>query len=154
MALTMTTMTHLECSLCARRYSAAQLLNLCECGGPLLVRYDLAAARQNWSREWIASGPSSMWRYAPVLPVSKPASMISLGEGWTPLIHAQGFAKACGAESLWVKDEGLNSTGSFKARGLSCCLSMCHELGVKKIAIGSAGNAASAAAAYAAAAWG
>lgn len=152
MALNMTTMTHLECSLCGRQYPKGEVLNLCECGGPLLVRYDLAAARQSWSREWIASGPSSMWRYAPVLPVSKPASMISLGEGWTPLIHARGFEKACGAESLWVKDEGLNSTGSFKARGLSCCLSMCHELGVKKIAIGSAGNAASAAAAYAAAA--
>ena len=148
----MTTLTHLECSRCDKRYAAGQILNLCECGGPLLVRYDLSAARQSWSRDWIASGPSSMWRYAPVLPVSKPASMITLGEGWTPLIRAQGFGKACGADDLWIKDEGVNATGSFKARGLSACISMCHELGIRKIAIGSAGNAASAAAAYAAAA--
>jgi len=78
--------------------------------------------------------------------------MITLGEGWTPLIHSQGFARACGADDLWIKDDGINSTGSFKARGLACCLSMCHELGIAKIALGSAGNAASAAAAYAAAA--
>jgi threonine synthase len=148
----MTTLTHLECSRCQRRYSAAEPQNLCACGAPLLARYDLAAARQSWSREWIESGPSSMWRYAPVLPISKPTSMMTLGEGWTPLIRATGFGQACGASDLWVKDEGLNATGSFKARGLSCCLSMCHELGVKQIALGSAGNAASAAAAYAAAA--
>jgi threonine synthase len=148
----MTTLTHLECSLCGRHFPTGQILNLCPCGGPLLARYDLAAARQSWSREWILSGPSSMWRYAPVLPVDKPASMITLGEGWTPLIHSQGFARACGAADLWIKDDGINPTGSFKARGLSCCISMCHELGVTKIALGSAGNAASAAAAYAAAA--
>jgi threonine synthase len=147
-----TTLTHLECSRCARRYNAAEPHNLCECGAPLLVRYDLAATRANWSRASIAAGPSTMWRYAPVLPVSKPASIISLGEGWTPLIRATRFGAAVGANDLWLKDEGLNATGSFKARGLSCCLSMCHELGVKKIALGSAGNAASAAAAYAAAA--
>ncbi len=148
----MTTLTHLECSLCGKTYPAHQAHNLCECGGPLLVRYDLEAARNGWSREWIASGPSSMWRYAPVLPVSKPTSMISLGEGWTPLIRARHYGAAIGAENLWVKDEGINPTGSFKARGLACCISMCHELGIRKVALGSAGNAASATAAYAAAA--
>lgn len=148
----MTTLTHLECSLCGKTYPAHQAHNLCECGGPLLVKYDLVAARQAWSREWIASGPSSMWRYAPVLPVSKPASMITLGEGWTPLIRARHYGASIGAQNLWVKDEGLNPTGSFKARGLACCISMCHELGIKKVALGSAGNAASATAAYAAAA--
>ncbi len=148
----MTTLTHLECSLCGQTFASGQPLNLCPCGGPLLVRYDLQAARQSWSREWIAGGPSSMWRYAPVLPVSKPPSMISLGEGWTPLIRTRNYGAAVGAENLWVKDEGINPTGSFKARGLACCISMCHELGVKKVALGSAGNAASATAAYAAAA--
>ncbi len=148
----MTTLTHLECSVCARRHEAGKAWNLCECGGPLLVRYDLEAARQGWSREWITSGPSSMWRYAPVLPVSKPASMVTLGEGWTPLVRADRIGAAVGARDLWVKDDGVNPTGSFKARGLACCISMCHELGVKKVAIGSAGNAASAAAAYCAAA--
>jgi threonine synthase len=152
MISTQSNLTHLECSQCARRYLAGQILNLCECGGPLLVRYDLDAVRRSWSKESVASGPSSIWRYSPVLPISKPASRISLGEGWTPLIHARGFEQASGASDLWIKDEGLNATGSFKARGLACCLSMCHELGIKKIAMGSAGNAASAAAAYAAAA--
>jgi threonine synthase len=148
----MTTLTHLECGLCGTKYSTGEPRNLCTCGGPLLARYDLEKARQNWSREWIESGPSSMWRYAPVLPVSKPVSMVSLGEGWTPLVRGERFGEHLGAKNLWVKDEGVNPTGSFKARGLSCAISMCHELGVKKVALGSAGNAASAAAAYAAAA--
>ena len=93
-----------------------------------------------------------MWRYAPVLPVSKPAAIVSLGEGMTPLIHTQRLGARLGANDLWVKDEGINPTGSFKARGLSCAISMCVELGVKKVAIPSAGNAAGALAAYAAAA--
>ncbi|MDX2154361.1 MAG: threonine synthase [Bryobacteraceae bacterium] len=148
----MTTVTHLECSLCGKRREAGQVHNLCECGGPLLVRYDLEKARASWSRDWITTGPSSMWRYAPVLPVSKPASIISLGEGLTPLVRARRLGKAYGAEDLWVKDEGQNPTDSFKARGLSCAISMAHELGIRKVAIPSAGNAASALAAYAAAA--
>ncbi|HBY61981.1 MAG TPA: threonine synthase [Solibacterales bacterium] len=148
----MTTITHLECSLCGKRREAGQVHNLCECGGPLLVRYDLEKARTSWSRDWISAGPSSMWRYAPVLPVSKPASIVSLGEGLTPLIRARRIGSAYGAEDLWVKDEGQNPTDSFKARGLSCAISMAQELGVRKVAIPSAGNAASALAAYAAAA--
>jgi threonine synthase len=148
----MTTITHLECAACGKRHEAGQLHNLCECGGPLLVRYDLDKLREGWSREWIPSGPTSMWRYAPVLPVSKPAAMISLGEGMTPLVHTKRLGARIGSEDLWVKDEGVNPTGSFKARGLSCAVSMCVELGVKKVAIPSAGNAAGAMAAYAAAA--
>src|SRR5271168_4193079 len=148
----MTTITHLECAACGKRHEAGQLHNLCECGGPLLVRYDLDKLREGWSREWIPSGPTSMWRYAPVLPVSKPAAMISLGEGMTPLVHTKRLGARLGSEDLWVKDEGVNPTGSFKARGLSCAVSMCAELGVKKVAIPSAGNAAGAMAAYAAAA--
>jgi threonine synthase len=92
-----------------------------------------------------------MWRYAPVLPASD-SSIVSLGEGWTPLVHARRLGARLGAEALFVKDEGMNPTASFKARGLSCALSMCVELGIKKVAIPSAGNAASALAAYAAAA--
>ncbi|GIU76008.1 MAG: threonine synthase [Bryobacteraceae bacterium] len=148
----MTTLTHLECSLCGRRHEAGRPWNLCECGGPLLARYDLEAARRSWSREWLAGAPASMWRYAPVLPVSQPASMVSLGEGWTPMIRARRYGESIGAGEVWIKDEGLNPTASFKARGLACCISMCRELGVRKVAIGSAGNAAGAAAAYAAAA--
>jgi threonine synthase len=148
----MTTLTHLECSLCAKKHAAGLAHNLCECGGPLLVRYDLQKVRDNWNREWIASGPSNMWRYAPVLPVTKPGSIVSLGEGMTPLVRARRLGARIGATNLWIKDEGVNPTGSFKARGLSCAVSMCVELGIRKVAIPSAGNAASAMAAYAAAA--
>ncbi|MEZ5400681.1 MAG: threonine synthase [Bryobacteraceae bacterium] len=148
----MTTLSHLECSLCGKRHDAGIAHNLCACGGPLLVRYDLEKAKSGWSREWLMRAPATMWRYAPVLPVNKPENMISLGEGFTPLVRARRLGARLGTTQLWVKDEGLNPTGSFKARGLSCAVSMCAELGVKKIALGSAGNAASASAAYAAAA--
>ncbi len=148
----MTIVDHLACSYTGTRYEAGQLHNLSAEGWPLLVRYDLAKARESWNREWIADGPRSMWRYAPVLPVKNPANIVSLGEGWSPLVRTPRLAKSLGCEQLWVKDEGINPTGSFKARGLSCAISMCKELGVRKVAIPSAGNAASAMAAYAAAA--
>jgi threonine synthase len=118
----------------------------------LLARYDLPKLRAEWSRDAICRGPSSMWRYAPALPVCDPASTVSLGEGMTPLIRASRLAAQFGANDLWLKDDGVNPTGTFKARGMSCAISMCVELGVKKIAVPSAGNAAGAAAAYAAAA--
>jgi len=143
--------THLECSICKSRYPADAVNNLCTCGGPLLVRYDLDIVRHRWLRRDVPSGPSTMWRYAPVLPAA-PANIVTLGEGWTPLIRTGRLAARIGAEALWVKDEGLNPTASFKARGLACAVSMCVELGIKKVAIPSAGNAASAMAAYAAAA--
>lgn len=148
----MSFVTHLECSVCAKPREAGILHNLCECGGPLLVRYDLERARAEWQRDSLAGASTDMWRYAPVLPVQEDQHVISMGEGWTPLIRAQRAGKRIGAANLWVKDEGLNPTGSFKARGLSCAISMLAELGVRKAAIPSAGNAAGAMAAYAAAA--
>jgi threonine synthase len=147
----MNNVTYLECSLCKKRFEANRIHNLCDCGGPLLVRYDLEKARRTWSRDQIAQGPNSMWRYAPMLP-AKPESIVSLGEGMTPLVRTRHLGRRVGAGNLWIKDEGLNPTGSFKARGLSCAISMAVELGIKKVAIPSAGNAASAMAAYAAAA--
>jgi threonine synthase len=93
-----------------------------------------------------------MWRYAPALPVQHEEDVVSLGEGWTPLIKANRLGSRLGAADLWIKDEGVNPTGSFKARGLSCAISMCRELGIWKVAIPSAGNAAGACATYAAAA--
>jgi threonine synthase len=143
--------TYLECSLCAAKLDAGAAANLCSCGGPLLVRFDLSTIRHRWLRRDVPNGPSNMWRYAPVLPPAD-ANIVTLGEGWTPLIRAKRLGAQIGADSLWVKDEGLNPTASFKARGLSCAVSMCVELGIKKVAIPSAGNAASAMAAYAAAA--
>src|SRR5208283_3621993 len=143
--------THLECSRCGSRLDAGAVANRCACGGPLLVRYNFETIRHRWPRREVANGPSNMWRYAPVLPPSE-ASIVTLGEGWTPLVRTKRLGARIGAEQLWVKDEGLNPTASFKARGLSCAISMCVELGIRKVAIPSAGNAASALAAYAAAA--
>ncbi len=144
--------THLECSVCGKRREAGQVHNLCECGGPLLVHYDLEKTRATWRREDVARGPCSMWRYSPVLPVREVRSVVSLGEGMTPIIHSTRLGARLGARDVWVKDEGINPTGSFKARGLACAVSMCVELGIRRVAIPSAGNAASAMAAYAAAA--
>jgi threonine synthase len=148
----MSNVSHLECSVCCQPVKAGLVHGLCECGGPLLVRYDLKQARATWTRESLASAPSSMWRYAPLLPVRHPSHIVSLGEGLTPLLKTTRLGAGIGANNLWVKDEGINPTGSFKARGLSCAISMCVELGVSKVAIASAGNAGSALAAYAAAA--
>jgi threonine synthase len=147
----MSNATHLECSLCHNRLDAGVVANLCTCGGPLLVRYDLDRIRHRWRRREVANGPSNMWRYAPLLPPAN-ESIVTLGEGWTPLIRTGRLGARIGADELWVKDEGLNPTASFKARGLSCAVSMCVELGIRAVAIPSAGNAASAMAAYAAAA--
>ncbi len=148
----MPNVTHLECSLCGERLEAGKIQTLCPCGGPLLVRYDLAAIRCTWKPDFLASERPDLWRYWPVLPVRNRESIVSLGEGMTPLLRAHRLGKTLGASDLWVKDEGLNPTGSFKARGQTTAISMARELGIKKIAVPSAGNAASAAAAYAAAA--
>src|ERR1700680_1142003 len=133
--------THLECSLCNKRFEAGKTVNLCSCGGPLLVRYDLDYIRSHWKRREVQKGPPSMWRYAPLLPPLD-VNIITLGEGWTPLIRTSRLGARLGAENLWVKDEGLNPTGSFKARGLCCAISMWRELGIQKVASPSAGNAA------------
>jgi threonine synthase len=148
----MSYVSHLECSVCGQRREAGKIHNLCECGGPLLVRYDLEKARAAWRRDSLAGAPSSMWRYAPLLPVRDAGHIVSLGEGMTPLLKVDRLGVKLGAKNLYVKDEGINPTGSFKARGLSCAMSMCVELGLRKVAIASAGNAGSALAAYAAAA--
>lgn len=141
----------LSCSRCAKKFSPDRLMNLCECGGPLLVDYDLAAVRSQWQKNDLKSASGTMWRYHPVLPANLEEA-VTLGEGWTPLIPACALGKRIGAENLWVKDEGQNPTDSFKARGLSCAVTMAKKLGAPKLAIPSAGNAASALAAFAAAA--
>jgi threonine synthase len=142
----------LECSLCNKIHQAGIAHNLCDCGGPLLVKYDLDAIRDQWKRDDLAECTADMWRYGPILPVDDSRNVVSMGEGWTPLIRSRRLGDRLGASNLWVKDEGQNPTGSFKARGLSCAISMCRELGIRKVAIPSAGNAAGALATYAAAA--
>lgn len=139
----------LVCSRCEKGFAPNQLLNVCECGAPLLVLYDLPAVRGRWHKQDTAQAPTSMWRYAPVLP-AEPDEAVTLDEGWTPLRQVKTLQRELGALDLWVKDEGRNPTDSFKARGLSCAVTMAKKLGVRKLAIPSAGNAASALAAYAA----
>jgi threonine synthase len=143
--------THLECAACGVRYEARRLHNLCtECGKPLLVRYDLAAAARTLTRESLKGRRADLWRYAEVLPVEREENIVSLGEGWTPLLSAARLGESLGLRSLYVKDESQNPTQSFKARGMTAAVSMAKELGVRKLAVPSAGNAAGALAAYAA----
>ena len=153
MPRTKSTLTHLECGLCSKTYPADQLMNLCpSCGKPLLVRYDLAKAAQTLTKASLAGREPSLWRYEEVLPVQYDWAMLKLGEGWTPLHHARRLGEAIGCYNTYVKDEGLNVTASFKARGLAMAVSRAVELGAKELAIPSAGNAACAMSAYAAAA--
>lgn len=141
--------SHLSCAACGQSYPPNRLYNLCQrCQKPLLVHYDLD--RTALSTRQLADRPASLWRYREVLPVERAENVISLGEGWTPLLHAQRLGRQLGLSRLYIKDEALNPTASFKARGMAVAVSMAKELGVKKLAVPSAGNAAGALAAYAA----
>ena len=143
--------THLECGACGARHEARRLHNLCtQCGKPLLVRYDLAAATQSLTKESLKGRSPDLWRYREVLPVESDDNVITLGEGFTPLVRASRLGASLGMPELYIKDEGQNPTQSFKARGMAAAVSMAKELGVKKLAVPSAGNAAGALAAYAA----
>jgi threonine synthase len=145
--------THLECTRCGARHEseAPQRLSGC-CQKPLYARYDLEAIRGRLPREALRGRSADLWRYAELLPVRDPAHAVRLGEGWTPLIDAPRLAARIGVGRCLVKDEGQNPTASFKARGLCMAVSRARELGVEAVALPSAGNAGSAAAAYAAAA--
>ncbi|MBN1641309.1 MAG: threonine synthase [Anaerolineae bacterium] len=137
--------------MCGQEQAADRLANLCPaCGKPLLARYDLAAAGAALPRDALAAREPGMWRYRELLPVREPRFRLSLGEGWTPLVRAARLEAAINCDQLYIKDEGLNPTGSFKARGLAVALSRAKELGVSAVSIPSAGNAAGAMSAYAA----
>ena len=143
--------THLECGLCGLKHEARRLLNLCrECGKPLLVRYDLDSAKRTLTKESLPARRPDLWRYREVLPVENDENLVSLGEGWTPLLRATNLGRRAGIEELYIKDESQNPTQSFKARGMATAVSMAKELGAAKLAVPSAGNAAGALAAYAA----
>ena len=145
-------LTHLECPLTGETFDADYPHRTNPGNGkPLLARYDLESARRTLNVESLATREANMWRYREVLPVSDPNKLITLGEGMTPLRRAERLGASVGVESLFVKDEGLNPTGSFKARGLSAAISRAFELGITKFTMPSAGNAAGAMAAYAAA---
>ena len=139
----------LECSLCGKKYDAAVEQHLCTCGKPLLARYDLKRAAKTLSLEELSSRPRTLWRYREVLPDGEP---VTLGEGMTALVHASRLGASMGLTQLYVKDEGLNPTGSFKARGMTAAVTRARQLGARTLAAPTAGNAGGALAAYAAAA--
>ncbi|HZT57882.1 MAG TPA: threonine synthase [Pyrinomonadaceae bacterium] len=142
--------THLECAACGRRHEAQRLHNLCvECGKPLLVRYDLEQAGRTLTKENLKGRRADLWRYLEVLPVEREENIVSLGEGFTPLLHAPRLGESLGLSQLYIKDESQQPTQSFKARGMATAVSMAKELGATKLAAPSAGNAAGALAAYA-----
>ncbi len=147
----MTYLSHLECSECGQTYDAHELHNLCEkCGAPLWVRYDLDRARHELDRDRFAARPASLWRWAELLPIDDLAQRIDLGEGGTPLLCVDRLAAQLGLRNVWLKDEGRNPTGSFKARGMATAVTRAKALGVKEFVVPTAGNAGGAAAAYAA----
>jgi threonine synthase len=143
-------LTHLECTRCGKRHAAGDVLNLCECGGPLYARYDLEHAAKDMRPGHLALREPTLWRYREVLPVEDPDDRVSLGEGFTPLLPAPRLAAVVGLPKLFIKDEAGNPTGSFKARGLAVAVSMARTLGARDVCLPSAGNAGSALAAYAA----
>jgi threonine synthase len=143
--------SHLECGYCTKTYEAGKLWNLCpECKKPLLARYDLATAKEKFSKDELKNREPNLWRYHEVLPIKAEKFMLSLGEGYSPLFKATRLCSEINYSNLFIKDEGLNPTTSFKARGLSVAVSRAYELGVKEVSIPSAGNAAGAMSAYAA----
>ncbi|PYX83962.1 MAG: threonine synthase, partial [Acidobacteria bacterium] len=140
----MSNVLFVECTRCGEHLDASRPQTVCpKDGGVLYARYDLAAVKKKFTRDSLAGRPATMWRYRELLPDADP---VSLGEGFTPMLPSRAH------RNVYIKDEGLNPTGSFKARGMSAAVTMARAYGLKKLAAPSAGNAASALAAYAAAA--
>jgi len=144
-------LTHLACTACGLFHDASVPQNVCTaCGKPLYPHYDLAAATRTLTKAALATRVKSLWRYREVLPVKGDADIVTLGEGFTPLLPAPRLGARHGLTRLFIKDESLNPTQSFKARGMATAVSMAKQFGLKKLAAPSAGNAGGALAAYAA----
>jgi threonine synthase len=143
-------LSHLECPKCHETYDADRPQGLCGCGSPLLARYDLDALKPRFGPELMSGRPWSLWRYHELLPVRDPGHAVSLGESVTPLLPLSRYGAGLGLSRLFLKDEGLLPTGSFKARGAAVGVSRARELGLRTLAMPTNGNAGSAWAAYAA----
>ena len=142
---------YLECTYCHETYDANEPHRVCDlCGKVLYPRYEMTAAKEGVSKSDISHRPPNMWRYFEMLPILDPSNIVSLGEGFTPIFDVPKLGSELGYKSLTLKDEGLNPTGSFKARGLSAAVSKANELGIQKLTMPSAGNAAGAMSSYAA----
>jgi len=140
----------LKCTICGKTSAFSIAVPKCPCGGTLRVEYDMEAVARTLTKESLVRRAASMWRYAELLPIEDETSIVSLGEGWTPLVRLRRAEREMSLRRLWVKREEQNPTGSFKARGFSAALSIANECGIRKVAVNSNGNAASALAAYAA----
>lgn len=142
--------SHLECGYCKNTFDKNKIWNLCpDCGKPLLVRYDIESARKVFRKELLKEREKTLWRYYEMLPLSDSKFKLSLGEGYTPLIKTENLANEIGIKNLFIKEEGVNPTTSFKARGLCLAISKAYEFDIKEVSIPSAGNAAGAMSAYA-----
>ena len=140
--------SHLECPKCSASHDPDQLAQLCSCGSPLLVRYDLKQVGRAMDRQAVAARPPDLWRYRELLPLRDHDNRVSLGEGMTPLLRLDRLGRTLGLENLYLKDEGVIPTGTFKARGAAVGVSRAKELGVKTLAMPTNGNAGSAWAQY------
>ena len=142
-------LVNLECTECAATYPSDELIGVSPCCGKVLfARYDLPKISREVDRDSLANRRTDMWRFSELLPVQDPDRIVSLGEGGTPLLAARGLGRKLGLEHLYIKEEGLNPTGTFKARGISAAVARAVELGAPGFTMPSAGNAAGAAAAY------
>jgi threonine synthase len=143
-------LAYLECPKCNKRYVPSQLVNLCDCGTPVLVRYDLESLKKEFDPSVWQERSKGLWRYRELLPVRDDGNIVSLGEGGTPVINMPRLGNRFGVAGLDLKDEGLSPTGTFKARGAAVGVSMAKELGARALAMPTAGNAGAAWAAYSA----
>ncbi len=143
-------MLALECSSCRSDHDPRRLATVCDaCGRSLSAQYDIGPLAERLRRGAMQDRPRSLWRYEEALPAVSPHEVVSLGEGFTPLLEAPRLANRVGLDRLWIKDEGANPTGSFKARGMSAAVTAAKARGARVLAVPSAGNAAGALAAYA-----
>ena len=144
-------LTNLECTYCGETFSADEPMRLCaKCGKVLYPRYDISTASKNFTKDLLRDRAPNMWRYFEMMTIREESNIVTLGEGFTPIFETKALGAKIGSNALFLKDEGLNPTASFKARGLSAAVSKAKELGLKKLTMPSAGNAAGAMASYAA----
>ena len=144
-------LTNLECTYCGETFSADEPMRLCDkCGKVLYPRNDISAASKNFTKDLLRDRAPNMWRYFEMMPIREESNIVTLGEGFTPIFETKALGAKIGSNALFLKDEGLNPTASFKARGLSAAVSKAKELGLNKKTMPSAGNAAGAMASYAA----
>lgn len=140
--------SRLECPKCSATYETERPHQLCRCGSPLLVKYDMKKVAANMTKELVASRPPDLWRYRELLPVVKTENIVTMGEGMTPLLRLDRLGQQTGFKNLYLKDEGIIPSGSFKARGAAVGVSRAKELGVKTLAMPTNGNAGGAWALY------